>query len=52
MILIGDSDGPWTRQRLLVAGSRFAAQERVVLIDMAPAGADWNDILQSDEVAA
>lgn len=45
----GDSDPATTRQHLVVAGRRFAAQGRSVAVSMAPAGKDFNDLLMGQQ---
>lgn len=47
IILIGDgdSDPAATRAHLQTAGRRFREEGLAVLVSMAPAGADWNDVL-------
>lgn len=46
VILLGDGDSEQhtTRQRLRVAGNRFAHQGREVFAEMAPAGRDFGDV--------
>lgn len=50
-VLIGDGDSErvLTHARLLIAGRRFEAQNVSVFVDMAPDGADFNNLLQDSE---
>lgn len=41
----GDSDPEWTRAVMLTAARRFRAGGLGVLVDFAPPGHDWNDVL-------
>lgn len=48
VILLGDSDSdqPTTLAHLLTAARRWTGEGRKVYVAMAPAGADWNDVLR------
>jgi hypothetical protein len=44
----GDSEPAFTKAQLLTAGRRFQSQGVRVRVSPAPAGMDWNDVLQMD----
>lgn len=48
----GDSDPEWTRATMLLAARRYRAEGRGVMVDFAPSGADWNNVLMQGRAAA